>query len=755
MTSSRPLLVIITAIGIVLILINMQQLGPPAPVQCTCHCDKTMYNDHVLGTRRFNENHRQHEITRDERYENYIINGRGVQNKNSANEGSQKYSDAKDGTKEHNVPVTDTAVDTQNKNNVNYRTKEDIPSQYNSLDIEKEPVCQIPELNPYHRSINHLIEVKEPLNCESINGHADLTYLTETGSLYINHTVLAGRTLTLCSYSYVLREDDAITYFSNTTVTKFKNGTDFRKDFLLIDKIAMDYVAVVCVFDAVENDFDSVNYEMHPGIAPNQDALNWAKISNPMPQSALDVNIIVLGLESTSHMNFLRQMPKSYQYLTEIMEAVVLEGYNIVGDATVEAMIPVLTGEKWEDLPETRLGHEGAQSVGVYPLIWKAYKERGYLTLLAEDSPHISIFNLRTEGFYEQPTDHYMRTYWLKSVDLTPDYNCILNPKHCEGARREHDVMFNYLKEFQTKYDPWVRKFGFMFVTELSHDNINNLGWADSDLQRYLKSLYEGGHLENTIHILFGDHGARYSDIRNTMQGKLEERLPFMSVFIPKKLRDSHPEMYEHLQANAEKLTTPFDIHATFKHILNYSDDTVSGRGISLFKKIPLSRTCEDAGVDTHWCTCLKWIPMSTGSMEIRKSAAAFLNHINDITEPFRKYCVLLSMFNITHAEMSVPNDKVLRYTGSIDDDQSLPGFGEHANVNINDMNIDYQVTIETIPGHALFEGTIRMDHVNNGAQRYDVTQDISRINMYGSQPKCIADKYPDIAKYCYCKDNI
>nr|XP_006817646.1 PREDICTED: uncharacterized protein LOC102808095 [Saccoglossus kowalevskii] len=389
----------------------------------------------------------------------------------------------------------------------------------------------------------------------------------------------------------------------------------------------MDYVGVRCVYDATNNyNVDFVNSEMHPGIARDQEALKLARASSPMTQSALDVNIIALGLESMSSMNFLRQMPKSYQFLTKTLEAVVLRGYNIVGDATAEALIPMLTGEKWEDLPETRQGHDGATSVQVYPLIWKTYKERGYVTLLAEDSPHISTFNRQFIGFIEKPTDHYMRTYWLKSVALTPGYNFISNPKICEGSRKEHEVMFNYLRQFQTQYDPWVRRFGFMFLSEISHDNINNLGWADRDLERYLKSLYEGGHLENTIHFLFGDHGARYSGIRNTMQGKLEERLPFMSVFIPKKLRDLHPELYEQLQANAEKLTTPYDIHATFQHILNYSDDTVSGKGISLFKQIPFSRTCEDAGVDTHWCTCLKWIPVSLSSMEVSTITQSIYN---------------------------------------------------------------------------------------------------------------------------------
>ncbi len=58
------------------------------------------------------------------------------------------------------------------------------------------------------------------------------------------------------------------------------------------------------------------------------------------------------------------------------------------------------------------------------------------------------------------------------------------------------------------------------------------------------------------------------------------------------------------LRLNSRKLTTPFDIHETLKHFLNFettastTDKKKISRGISLFKNIPLNRNCIDAHIE-------------------------------------------------------------------------------------------------------------------------------------------------------------
>lgn len=61
----------------------------------------------------------------------------------------------------------------------------------------------------------------------------------------------------------------------------------------------------------------------------------------------------------------------------------------------------------------------------------------------------------------------------------------------------------------------------------------------------------------------------RFADIRNTLQGKQEERLPFFSFVFPDKFKEMYPDEYKNFKSNLRKLTTPFDIHATLQDILS------------------------------------------------------------------------------------------------------------------------------------------------------------------------------------------
>lgn len=52
-------------------------------------------------------------------------------------------------------------------------------------------------------------------------------------------------------------------------------------------------------------------------------------------------NVIMFGFDSLSRNAWIRKLPKSYKYMIEHLGADVLQGYNIVGDGTPQALIPV------------------------------------------------------------------------------------------------------------------------------------------------------------------------------------------------------------------------------------------------------------------------------------------------------------------------------------------------------------------------------------------------------------------------------
>jgi len=53
-------------------------------------------------------------------------------------------------------------------------------------------------------------------------------------------------------------------------------------------------------------------------------------------------------------------------------------------------------------------------------------------------------------------------------------------------------------------------------------------------------------------------------------QGFVEHKLPFLTTLIPERFLNDYPELRQNLDENEQKLISSFDIHATFKDLLNF-----------------------------------------------------------------------------------------------------------------------------------------------------------------------------------------
>lgn len=81
----------------------------------------------------------------------------------------------------------------------------------------------------------------------------------------------------------------------------------------------------------------------------------------------------------------------------------------------------------------------------------------------------------------------------------------------------------------------------------------------------------------------------RFTNIRNTIQGKQEERLPFFSFRFPEWFKEKHKLIYGNFKSNLDRLVTPFDIYVTLKSALNIVNTGVADlteRSVSLFSKV-------------------------------------------------------------------------------------------------------------------------------------------------------------------------
>lgn len=410
-----------------------------------------------------------------------------------------------------------------------------------------------------------------------------------------------------------------------------------------------------------------------------------APLTRPHPANkSHKLNILIFGFDSVSHVEFIKRLPKLYSLIVHDLDGIILDNYNIVGDGTTAALLAMLSGKYETELPETRRGRS-KNFVDVYPWIWNKLKQEKYATLYAEDESEIGTFQYRLNGFRDKPTDHYMRPFQLRAEK---DHS--LHHKYCLGSQPKIDILTRYVDQFFAAYPPDVTKFAFAFHSEYSHGVVEELSLADEPITQWFTRLNESGILNDTVVMIMSDHGHRFSKSRATLQGKYEERMPFFSIVLPKWFNKVYPASYQALLINSlDRLTSPFDIHATIESLF---DEMARGqdigvrahspgesglaRGLSLFREIPVSRSCDHGNISPHWCACNDWrLVDSLEDNLAHKLAQELVNAINEAVIQSGKdgQCAHLSLASVKRAMKMQPKSAMLSFKVSSDNDGRVP----------------------------------------------------------------------------------
>lgn len=424
------------------------------------------------------------------------------------------------------------------------------------------------------------------------------------------------------------------------------------------------------------------------------------------------LNVIIVGIDSISKLNFMRYFRRTMNLLRNLT-AIELNGFTKVADNTYPNLIPLLTGHHRNHykILEKRFGFYDDVD-----FIWKSYSKVGYRTFFSEDAPNMGTFVLNRRGFKNPPTDYYSRPFSIAAE--------ILNMKrktHCLGATLEMKVYFDYLRNFVSSMGerPY---FAFTFIARLTHDIFKNAGYADKPSYELIRGLKELGAFNRSLFIFFSDHGIRFGEIRQTYIGKIEERMPFIFLVFPEWFLKEHPTFIRNLGINQNRLTTPYDIHATLLHLLQLEKDNFfTLYGQSLLTEVSPERTCTDANIAKHWCVCRTHKIVSTEDKNVRRAAIAIINHVNKLLRPFSRFCTNLKLAKILDARVSEMNEL------------------------LEIMVKDYLITILVIPSNAVFEATVQLKN-----KQLKISDEVSRLNKYGDESICVQDSL--IKKYCYCK---
>ncbi|KAK4880385.1 hypothetical protein RN001_008531 [Aquatica leii] len=583
--------------------------------------------------------------------------------------------------------------------------------------------CRIPYLDPFDPSITQFIFKENKVICNHNKPplvDSNLTHIFLLEQSLVAYEVTDVDALKCCFSIFrrvvpSLQENDNKIYFSKCI--KFKRTAAIKTQF----------VRVTCAYngDHIYTDFFS--------FAP----LPVAKSDSFLREKPF-LNVLVIGLDAVSRINLHRQMPKTVQVLKSI-KAVEFLGYNKIADNTFPNVIPILTG-----LTENELVQECWPQVTSKfdncSFIWKDFSKKGYVTAFGEDSAWMGMFNYAKFGFVQQPTDYFWDPFNYQSEKQIGNQHR-MNVDQCVGSREVYTVLLEYITKLVTTMQIHNRPFfGLFWGSSLSHDYLNKPKLGDDHYSKFISNLVSKEFLTNTVLVFISDHGIRWGGIRATYQGRMEERLPFLFIALPEVYRETHYKAYGNLIRNANRLSTPFDLHKTLKDLLNpylLIEDVISFRvqnrrgdegAYSLFEPIPTNRTCLSAKIASHWCTCQSSTNINQNSDIANEVVNFSIDYINNKLEGYAE-CAKLKLIEVVNAREHSPDAELL----------------EQSN-----YSIDYTIVFKTTPGDGIFEATVRK-RFNKFSKKYhfNMTGTVSRINLYGTQSSCMTDFH--LKLYCYC----
>ncbi|XP_031351112.1 uncharacterized protein LOC116176608 isoform X2 [Photinus pyralis] len=563
--------------------------------------------------------------------------------------------------------------------------------------------CRMPYIDPFDSSIRRYIFTERKITC---NKNKPPLMDANFTSIYLLHNSLGAYKVTNlssleCCYSPFHRVDPSSN--QDDSQISYSKCVYFNQSALITD----EFVRVSCTFNKTEiyKDF----FAFVP-IKPN--------VANFSKSQFKKLNVLIIGLDSVSRLNFHRQMPNTAQTLQSI-GAIEFLGYNKIADNTFPNLAPVLTGMTHKELVNT-CWRKRSDRFDKCKFIWSNYSKSNYATAFAEDSV-------------------WMDYYW-GSFDYAAEKqignDMALQAPQCVGSRPIYQTLLRYIQQFtQVMKQHSIPWFGLFWSSSLSHNFLNKPKLGDEAFVKLFKELERRGILQDTVLIYMSDHGMRWGPIRTTYQGRMEERLPFLFIALPKVYRETHHQASANLNRNSKRLTSPFDLHETLKDLLDpysLSQEVLTARvlkrngthrGYSLFEPIPDNRTCATAGISSHWCTCQKSVAVNANSSIVNNATKFIVQYINNQLKGYAA-CAKLALFEISNAHLHTASDQ-------------LKGGTE-----------DYTIVFRTRPGDGHFEATVRRN-LRRKESPFEVVGTISRINLYGSQSVCITDFH--LKLYCYC----
>nr|AAM50986.1 RE29544p [Drosophila melanogaster] len=458
------------------------------------------------------------------------------------------------------------------------------------------------------------------------------------------------------------------------------------------------------------------------------------------PRAARKPSVIMYGIDSLSRINLRRTMPKVFNFL-QGPGWYEMQGYNKVADNSFPNILAILSGYSASTAKENVCDTDKQGCLDEMPMIWKYFKNASYLTGYAEDESNSNHFNYLKPGFSKKPMDYYFRPL-LRALESEMDVYRL--PEHdymryCLGRRIANRYIYDYGLQFTKRFVHDRPIWGMFWSNHFSHDDPFMPSAMQEKVLGDLIDMHADGQFEEMIMIFFADHGTRFGDLTYLKEGFLEERLPMMFIYLPPWFRETYPSYVRALELNQHRLSSNFDLHNTLKHIIEIGG-TPDGRELpksfdcptcqSLFYPLPEGRTCSEAGIEEHWCTCEPYKIIS-GQDWTTPIAHSVIDRMNEyfVQKNLTSLCSNLTLNYVHKTEIK---------TGlNIDWHQTL----------MESETAVYRIKFKVKQNSADFQATVVYHNSTQNAQVN--VEKISRTNSYKEDSTCIDDKLAKL--YCIC----
>ncbi|EDW37394.1 GL26230 [Drosophila persimilis] len=483
--------------------------------------------------------------------------------------------------------------------------------------------------------------------------------------------------------------------------------------------------------------------EKNPSRIIQKDAFPLVQVVNQTSRTGshpvdIQPSVIMLGLDTMSRMNFRRTMPRTAEFVRKLgwFE---LEGYNKVADNTYPNLCTVLAGGTPEELKKI-CSFSYAEDQDSCPWIWRDYKKAGYSTAYGEDIVEDSVFSVHDSGFRHEPTDFYLRPLLMGLTHSMRTYRRF-GYDYCLGRRITVSYLYDFCMQFAQRFIEELEQpaFGFFWSCTFTHDYHHGASSLDGIFMDYLELLETRQVFEKSIVILLSDHGERFGELVELSDGFLEERLPMLHIYLPPWFRKTYNRFAQSLYLNRNRLSSPYDLHNTLRHILQLNASTSDQlppltncpTSQSLLHTLPRERSCKDACIGDHWCTCNEFmaIKLNGDAYNIVKLTLFYINRWLVLNQ-YNQKCDRLCLEDLDYAERKVLNED--------NGQESLYGT-----ISI------YRLRFHTNPPSGRFEATVRYDNNRKRLSDFNI-DDVSRLNRYHNDSLCIEDKIAK--KFCFCR---